>query len=76
MFYGPRLLCMYVLSSVISFRRSRYTRSRTAFCFATSPAILSWLAGSLTPILTSLVRATWAIALLWRFRELHKDLAS
>ena len=42
------------------------------------PAISSWLAGSLTPILTS--RRTCClgapIALLWRFRELPEDLAS
>ena len=31
----------------------RTRRSRTEFCLATSPAVSSWLAGSLTPILIS-----------------------
>ena len=56
----------------------RTHKSRTTFCSATSPAIVSWLAGNLTPILTSRrMRCLGSpIALLWRFRELPEGLAS
>ena len=58
--------------------RGRTAPRRSDQRLGTSPGLLSWLAGNLTPILTlrRMCCLGAPIALLWRFRELPEDLAS